>query len=76
MNVTQDEAIRIYARASRSWFGSSALQKTQDRIDQLRWAGDAEGVEVWERVKRAIAELNQSDPATVSDEAASRRASA
>ena len=39
MNVTLDEAIRIYARASRAWFGPRAVKRTQDRIDMLCKAG-------------------------------------
>jgi hypothetical protein len=56
MNVTLDEAIQIYARATRTWFGTRAVMRTQDRIEMLRKTGDLDGVRVWERVKCAIAE--------------------
>jgi hypothetical protein len=67
MNVTLDEAVGIYARASRAWFGPRAVKRTQDRIDMLRKAGDLDGVRVWERVKRAIAELEASGRRTAYD---------
>jgi hypothetical protein len=67
VNVTLDEAIRIYARATRAWFGPRAVAKTQERIEILRKAGDLEGALVWERVKRTIAELEQSVSGTVYD---------
>ncbi len=59
MNVTPDEAVRIYARASRAWFGSKARRRTQERIDELRRAGDQEGVRVWKAVKRHIKEIER-----------------
>jgi hypothetical protein len=62
MNVTLDEAIRIYAQASRARFGPRAVKRTQDRIEMLHKAGDLDGVRVWERVKRIIAELEECAP--------------
>jgi hypothetical protein len=67
VNVTLDEAIRIYAHAGRPWFGPRAVAKTQERIEILRKAGDLEGVRVWERVKRTIAELEERAPSTACD---------
>lgn len=61
MNVTLDEAIGIYARASRAWFGPGAAQKTQDRIEELRKAGDIEGVRVWQKVKSTIEQLDEAE---------------
>jgi hypothetical protein len=65
MNVTLDEAIEIYARASHRWFGSMAPAKTQARIEQLSQAGDAEGAIVHERVKTHIVTLQQGKPTLV-----------
>jgi hypothetical protein len=65
MNVTLDEAIAIYAHASRSWFRKHATSKVQERISQLSAAGDVEGVAVHERVKTRIIEL---ESASASDE--------
>jgi hypothetical protein len=67
VNVTLDEAIRIYAQASRARFGPRAVKKTQDRIDMLRKAGDLDGIRVWERVKLTIAELEESAPTNAYD---------
>jgi hypothetical protein len=35
VNMTLDEAIIIYARARRSWFGEKAVEKSKERIEQL-----------------------------------------
>ena len=43
MNVTLDEAIVIYARACRKWFGRKAIEKIEERIEQLGRAGDLQG---------------------------------
>ena len=59
MNVTLEESIAIYARASRQWFGGKAHEKTQERIDQLAKAGDLEGAEVHRWVREHIARLEQ-----------------
>ena len=67
MQITLDEAILIYARASRAWFGSAAIKRTQERIDELRGAGDLDGVRVWERVKKTIAELEKTVPVGAHD---------
>jgi hypothetical protein len=60
MNVTLDESIAIYARASLRWFGARAGQKTRERIEQLTQAGDSEGVSVHARVKEHIARMDNS----------------
>lgn len=59
MNVTLEESIAIYARASRTRFGAGARDKTQQRIEQLARAGDLQGVSVHERVKQQILRLEQ-----------------
>jgi hypothetical protein len=58
MNVTLEQSVHIYARASRRWFGTKAYQKTQERIEQLAKIGDAEGAKVFELVKQHIAHLD------------------
>ncbi len=60
MNITLDQAIVIYARASRSWFGEKAKFKTQERIQQLAAQGDNEGAAVHERVRLHIMWLEAS----------------
>jgi hypothetical protein len=62
MNITLQQAVDIYARATVGWFGSSAVKKTDERIKQLGAYGDAEGVAVYERVKSEIIRLESSRP--------------
>jgi hypothetical protein len=64
MNVDLDEAIAIYAHVSRSWFKEQARNKVQERIRQLAAAGDTEGVDVHERVKQRILELENNTAAS------------
>jgi hypothetical protein len=59
MPVTLEQSIQIYAQASRSWFGSKASQKTQERIDHLSRKGDLEVVKIHELVKRHIGLIEQ-----------------
>ena len=54
MNVTLQEAVGIYARASLAWFGDHAIEKTEEKIKLLAAKGDNEGVGVFERVKAEI----------------------
>jgi len=74
VNVTLDEAILIYAKASRAWFGPLALQRTEERVEMARKAGDLEGIRVWERVKRVIAELERIASCSAPDLERRRRA--
>jgi hypothetical protein len=60
MNVTMDEAIEIYARASHKRFGGKARVRTQERIDHLTKIGDFEGAKVHEKVRDRIAALRKS----------------
>jgi hypothetical protein len=57
--VTLEQSIRIYARATRSWFGDKACEKTQERADQLARAGDLDGAQVYHQVKQHIIELDR-----------------
>ena len=61
MVVTVEEAITIYACASRKWFGVSACNKTQERIEQLTKAGDWDGARIHELVKERISQLENSE---------------
>jgi hypothetical protein len=62
VNISLDEAIVIYAKASRAWFGSNAVKKTQEKIDLLRSKGDLEGSRVFERVRGALERLERPLP--------------
>ena len=57
MNVTLAQAIAIYARASISWFGDKAPEKTGERITLLKASGDSEGAAVFAKVKTEIVRL-------------------
>lgn len=59
MIVTLEQSIHIYARATRTWFGDKACEKTQERIDQLARAGDLDGADIYHQVKRQIIELDR-----------------
>jgi hypothetical protein len=59
VNVSLEQSIAIYARASRKWFGRKASHKTQERIECFARLGDFEGVRVHERVKQHILQLEQ-----------------
>jgi hypothetical protein len=61
VNVSLEDAIQIYARVSRAWFGSQAREKTQERLAQLERAGDLEGVEVYRQLDQRILELEKED---------------
>jgi hypothetical protein len=60
MNVSMDQAIEIYARASHKRFGGKARLRTQERIDHLTKIGDLEGAKVHEKVRDRIAALKKS----------------
>jgi hypothetical protein len=56
MNVSPDDAAAIYARACRAWYGGRA------RIEELRRAGDLEGVEAWRLVAEKLSLLQPRGP--------------
>ena len=56
--IPLQQAIEMYARASRSWFGRDAALKTAAKVREATERGDAEGVEVWSRVLDEIRKLD------------------
>lgn len=40
----------MYARACRAWYGPRASRVVKNRIEELRRAGDQEGVTAWSQV--------------------------
>lgn len=55
MNVSLDEAITIYAKACRAWYGpEKAVNVARQRVEQLRSRGDSDGVTVWEKVAAEV----------------------
>ena len=52
MEIPLAEAVVMYARASRAWFGAGAVEATRWKIDEAQARGDSEGVRVWREVLR------------------------
>jgi hypothetical protein len=69
MHATRDEAATIYARACRAWYGKRAPRVVKKRIDELRRAGDHDGVEAWNKVAAKLS-LLQTSP-SIADEGVS-----
>ena len=44
------DAIKMYAKACRAWYGSGARKVALRRVQELRVKGDLEGVRVWEQL--------------------------
>jgi hypothetical protein len=57
MHVSPDDAAAIYARACRAWYGGRAPRIVKKRIEELRRAGDVEGVEAWRLVAEKLSLL-------------------
>jgi hypothetical protein len=64
MNVSPDDAAAIYARACRAWYGGRAprIVNVNKRIEELRRAGDLEGVEAWRLVAEKLSLLQRRGP--------------
>jgi hypothetical protein len=60
MHATRDEAAAIYARACRAWYGKRAPRVVKRRIDELRRAGDHDGVDAWNKVAAKLSLLQAS----------------
>jgi hypothetical protein len=54
MFVSTQDAIRIYARACRSWYGSRARKMALTRAHELQQRGDLEGSQVWRQLADEI----------------------
>ena len=54
MHIDLNEAITIYAKASKSRFGHRAHRKVLETAQMLRARGDIDGATVWERVAREL----------------------
>jgi hypothetical protein len=54
MFVSTQDAIRIYARACRSWYGSRARKMALTRAHELQQRGDLEGAQVWRELADEI----------------------
>jgi hypothetical protein len=66
MYASPDDAAAIYARACRAWYGKRAPRIVKKRIEELKRAGDAKGVEAWTEVANKLTVLQpQKQVATV-----------
>jgi hypothetical protein len=59
MYASLDDAAAIYARACRAWYGKRAPRIVKKRIEELKRAGDAKGVEAWTEVANKLSVLQQ-----------------
>jgi hypothetical protein len=50
MRIELDDAIKIYAKACRSWYGSRAQKVVLTRAKELHKLGDLEGSRVWQQL--------------------------
>ena len=57
MYASLDDATAIYARACRAWYGKRAPRIVKKRIEELKRAGDAKGVEAWTQVADKLTAL-------------------
>ena len=55
MHVTTEQAVEMYARFLKKRYGLKAKKITEEKIQQLRDAGDVEGQRVWTDVGRKVA---------------------
>jgi hypothetical protein len=62
MRVSNEEAAVIYARACRAWYGKGATSVVKRRIEDLKRAGDTEGVDAWRQVADQLSRLSVLKP--------------
>ena len=54
MHIGIDDAVSMYARACRAWYGARAAKVAQAEIQKLRKRGDWSGVDVWIKLAREL----------------------
>lgn len=57
MYLSEQDAVTIYARACRSWYGSKASRVVRTKITQLQRAGDIGGVTARRQVDAELRKL-------------------
>ncbi len=62
MRVELNEAIKIYAKACRSWYGARARNVALERARQLRTRGDTEGFAVWQKLAGELEHHQEGEP--------------
>jgi hypothetical protein len=66
MYVSSEDTAVIYARACRAWYGKRAPLVVRRRIEELRQAGDVDGVTAWTQVASELSQLHKS-PSSASE---------
>jgi hypothetical protein len=61
MHVGIDDAVSMYARACRAWYGSRAAKVARAEIQKLRKRGDWSGVEVWTKLAKELERPSAAD---------------
>jgi hypothetical protein len=59
MYLTLDDAIAMYARACRAWYGKKAVSVIMKTATECRQRGDLEGEVVWGRVAESIPTIGE-----------------
>jgi len=54
-----EDAIVIFAKATRTRFGTGTMKRIQRGIDEFRQRGDEEGVLLWEKVRSLISKMEK-----------------
>jgi len=55
VQIDLEDAIKMYAKACKAWYGDGARKVALRRVQELRVKGDMEGVIVWERLAAELA---------------------
>jgi len=55
VHIDLNDAIKMYAKACKAWYGSGARKVALRRVQELRVKGDLEGVRVWEQLAAELA---------------------
>lgn len=61
MDVGIDDAVSMYARACRAWYGPRAAKVARAEIQKLRKRGDWSGVEVWTQLAKELERPSAAD---------------
>jgi hypothetical protein len=57
MEITEQQAAQMYARACKAWYGHRAKRIVRKRIKELQQHGDLDGVEAWTEVGRQLSQI-------------------
>jgi|EndMetStandDraft_5_1072996.scaffolds.fasta_scaffold602133_2 hypothetical protein len=61
MHIGIDDAVSMYARACRAWYGPRAAKVARAEIQKLRKRGDWSGVEVWTKLAQQLEQPSAAD---------------